>query len=113
MWGEGAVDDVEIVFVHGGSQSAHTWDTTIMALGRRAFAVDLPGHGHSDWRDDGDYTPSRLADDVAVVVSALAPRASLVVGMSLGGLTSMQLAVRHSHLVRSLVMVDITPGSTA
>jgi pimeloyl-ACP methyl ester carboxylesterase len=30
--------------------------------------------------------------------------------MSLGGLTSMELAARHPHLVRSLVMVDITPG---
>lgn len=109
-WGAGDADGVELVFVHGGSQNAHTWDTTIMALGRRAVAVDLPGHGHSDWRDDGDYTPPQLADDVAVAVSALAPHASVVVGMSLGGLTSMELAVRHPHLVRSLVMVDITPG---
>ena len=31
-------------------------------------------------------------------------------GMSLGGLTVMELAVRHPALVRSLVMVDITPG---
>ena len=30
--------------------------------------------------------------------------------MSLGGLTSMELAVRHPHVVRSLVMVDVTPG---
>jgi pimeloyl-ACP methyl ester carboxylesterase len=110
VWGDGDADDVELVFVHGGSQNAHTWDTTIMALGRRAVAVDLPGHGHSDWRDDGNYTPQQLADDVAAAVSALAPRASVVVGMSLGGLTSMELAVRHPHLVRSLVMVDITPG---
>ena len=34
----------------------------------------------------------------------------MVVGMSLGGLTSMMLATRHPHLVRGLVMVDITPG---
>ena len=101
---------VKVVFVHGGSQNAHTWDTTIMALGCTALAVDLPGHGHSDWRDDGDYTPISLADDVAVAVAALAPNARLVVGMSLGGLTSMELAVRHPRLVRSLVMVDITPG---
>ncbi|MFN8023839.1 MAG: alpha/beta hydrolase [Acidimicrobiales bacterium] len=110
VWGDGPADAVEIVFVHGGSQNAHTWDTTIMALGCTALAVDLPGHGHSDWRDDGDYTPISLADDVAVAVEALAPNARLVVGMSLGGLTSMELAVRHPHLVRSLVMVDITPG---
>jgi pimeloyl-ACP methyl ester carboxylesterase len=110
VWGTSPADEVEIVFVHGGSQNAHTWDTTIMALGCSALAVDLPGHGHSDWRDDGAYTPVDLADDIAHAVAALAPRARLVVGMSLGGLTSMELAVRHPHLVPSLVMVDITPG---
>jgi pimeloyl-ACP methyl ester carboxylesterase len=73
-------------------------------------AVDLPGHGHSGWRDDGAYTPANLADDVAVAVAALAPDAVLVVGMSLGGLTAMELTVRHPHLVRQVMMVDITPG---
>ncbi len=106
-WGSGAA---EVVFLHGGAQNAHTWDTVALALGRPALAIDLPGHGHSHWRDDHAYTPQNLADDVAVVVADLAPDASIVVGMSLGGLTSMELAVRHPHLVRRLVMVDITPG---
>jgi pimeloyl-ACP methyl ester carboxylesterase len=106
-WGRGPV---EVVFVHGGAQNAHTWDTVALALGRAALAIDLPGHGHSDWRHDHAYTPQNLADDIAVVVADLAPDAQLVVGMSLGGLTSMELAVRHPALVRRLVMVDITPG---
>ncbi len=110
VWGGVAADEIEVVFVHGGSQNAHTWDTTIMALGRSAVAVDLPGHGHSDWREDGAYSPMNLADDIAVAIAALAPNARLVVGMSLGGLASMELTVRHPHLVRSLVMIDITPG---
>jgi pimeloyl-ACP methyl ester carboxylesterase len=54
-----------------------------------------------------------LADDVASVVALHAPVARVVVGMSLGGLTAMELAVRHPALVRSLVMVDITPGVNA
>lgn len=109
-WGS---DDPEIVYLHGGAQNAHTWDTVALALGRSALAVDLPGHGHSDWRPDGAYSPMNLADDVAEVVDAHAPRARVVVGMSLGGLTAMELTVRHPALVRSLVMVDITPGVNA
>jgi pimeloyl-ACP methyl ester carboxylesterase len=107
VWGEATP---VVVFVHGGAQNAHTWDTTIMALGRPALAVDLPGHGHSDWRDDGAYTPRNLADDLSVALAALAPDAELVVGMSLGGLTTMELAAHHPSRVRSLMMVDITPG---
>ena len=106
-WGD---QPAEIVFVHGGAQNAHTWDTVALALGRPAIAVDLPGHGHSSWRDDGAYSPSNLADDVARAVEAHAPDAQVVVGMSLGGLTSMMLATRHPQLVRQLAMVDITPG---
>jgi pimeloyl-ACP methyl ester carboxylesterase len=109
-WGSG---DPEFVLVHGGAQNAHTWDTVALALGRPVLSVDLPGHGHSDWRADGAYSPSNLADDVAVVVASHAPNARIVVGMSLGGLTAMELAVRHPTLVRSLVMVDITPGVNA
>jgi pimeloyl-ACP methyl ester carboxylesterase len=109
-WGSG---DPEIVYLHGGAQNAHTWDTVALALGRSALAIDLPGHGHSDWRADGAYSPMNLADDVAEVVALHAPQARLVVGMSLGGLTAMELTVRHRALVRSLVMVDITPGVNA
>ena len=106
VWG----DDPEVVFVHGGAQNAHTWDTTIMALGRSALAIDLPGHGHSDWRPDGRYSPRVLADDVATVITALAPRPQMLVGMSLGGLTSLQVATHHRSLVQALMLVDITPG---
>jgi esterase len=110
-WGTGPV---EVVFVHGGAQNAHTWDTVALGLalglGRAALAIDLPGHGHSDWRSDGAYTPMNLADDIAVVISVLIESPAVIVGMSLGGLTSMELAVRHPALVRSLVLVDITPG---
>jgi pimeloyl-ACP methyl ester carboxylesterase len=110
-WGVG-VERPPLVFVHGGSQNAHTWDTTLMALDRPAIAIDLPGHGHSDWRDDGDYSPRSMADDVAEAIRSLATASATVVGMSLGGLTSMSLAANHPTLVGSLVMVDITPGVT-
>jgi len=107
VWGD---DEPQLVFVHGGAQNAHTWDTVALALDVSKIAVDLPGHGHSGWRDDGAYTPTNLADDVAVVVRQHAPNARAVVGMSLGGLTSLELAHRHPALVRHLVLVDITPG---
>ena len=88
-WGAG---DPEVVFIHGGAQNAHTWDTVIIALERPALAIDLPGHGHSAWRQDHDYSPRQLAAAVAPLVRTIAPDAKLVVGMSLGGLTALSLA---------------------
>lgn len=108
-WGKGGP---RVVLVHGGGQNAHTWDTVALKLGVPLVAPDLPGHGHSDWRDDATYDIEAMADDLAVAVSRLAPSAEVIVGMSLGGLTSLALAARHPGLVRRLVLVDITPGVT-
>jgi pimeloyl-ACP methyl ester carboxylesterase len=107
VWGDA---DPELVLVHGGAQNAHTWDTVALALGRPLVAVDLPGHGHSGWRADRRYWPVDNSHDVARMMRTLAPSSRLVVGMSLGGLTSIALAARHPELVPRLVLVDVTPG---
>ncbi len=108
VWGTA---EPELVLIHGGAQNAHTWDTVALALGRPLVAVDLPGHGHSDHRPAHDYGPASMADDVAVAIEALAPRAEAVVGMSLGGLTAICLAADHPRWVRRLGVVDVTPGT--
>jgi pimeloyl-ACP methyl ester carboxylesterase len=108
VWGS---EPAGIVLIHGGGQNAHTWDTVALALGRPLVAVDLPGHGHSDWPGDGQaLDPGAMADDVATTILRLAPDVRMVVGMSLGGMTSIALAARHPELVKRLVLVDITPG---
>jgi pimeloyl-ACP methyl ester carboxylesterase len=110
VWGE---RPPELVLFHGGAQNAHTWDTVALALGRPLVAVDLPGHGHSDGGRSGSRNLDDNADDLATVLRELAPQAQALVGMSLGGLTSIVLADRHPDLVRRLVLVDVTPGVTA
>ena len=100
-----------IVFLHGGGQDAHTWDTVIVGLGEPALAVDLPGHGHSAWREDGDYSPQINADALMPALRAHAPSAALVVGMSLGGLTAIRLAAVAPELVKELVLIDVTPSA--
>ena len=107
LWGAAAP---EIVLLHGGAQNAHTWDTVALELGIALAAIDLPGHGHSDHRDDGPFSPRANAIDVAIAIRALAPDARMVVGMSLGGLTSIALTAHAPELVRRLALVDVTPG---
>jgi esterase len=110
VWGE---TEPELVFLHGGGQNAHTWDLVLAALGRPAIAIDLPGHGHSSWRENRDYGPGTNALAVAQVISELAPAAAGVIGMSLGGLTLIRLGATRPELVRRAVIVDVTPGSAA
>src|SRR5581483_10664316 len=66
VWGS---SPPELVLLHGGGQNAHTWDTVVLALGRPLSAIDLPGHGLSDWPgDDEVLRRAAMAGDVARVV---------------------------------------------
>ena len=105
-WG---TDEPELVLLHGGGQNAHTWDTVLLALGMPALAVDLPGHGHSDRRPDRDYGPWRNAEAVAALLEDVAPTARCVIGMSLGGATTIRVAATRPDLCRRAVLVDVTP----
>jgi len=103
----------ELVLLHGGAQNAHTWDTVAMALDRPLVAIDLPGHGHSDGPAKpraGQLDVQANAADVAAAIRQVAPAARAVVGMSLGGLTTIALAGEAPDLVRKMVLVDVLPG---
>lgn len=102
-----------VVLLHGAGLNAHTWDTTVIALGLPVLAIDLAGHGDSSWRDDADYRPRVLADDVVRALEAWADAPVVLVGHSLGGLTAAAVAARRPDLVAQLVVVDITPGIDA
>jgi pimeloyl-ACP methyl ester carboxylesterase len=109
-WGE---DEPELVLVHGGAQNAHTFDTVALALERPLLALDLPGHGHSD---ASPYPASAIAShalDIERALEQLTNVALPLVGMSLGGLCSILVAAERPDLVRSLVLIDITPGVNA
>jgi len=106
VWGDG---DPELVFLHGGGQNAHTWDYVALALGRPAVCIDLPGHGRSYTRPDRNYGPWRNAEVLEIALPIVAPNALAVVGMSLGGATTIRLAAQRPDLCRRAVIVDVTP----
>ncbi|WP_460776265.1 alpha/beta fold hydrolase [Microbacterium sp. GXF7504] len=103
-------DAPRVTFLHGAGLNAHTWDTTVLALGVPALALDLPGHGDSSWRDDAAYAARILAPDVVHALRTWTSGPQLLVGHSLGGLTAAAVAASAPDLVRRLVVVDITPG---
>jgi pimeloyl-ACP methyl ester carboxylesterase len=108
VWGKMPCD---LVLLHGGAQNAHTWDTVALALDRPLVAVDLPGHGHSGPGRKGSLDVAANASDVATAIRALAAAPVHLVGMSLGGITALAMADAEPDLVRSLTLVDVTPGA--
>jgi pimeloyl-ACP methyl ester carboxylesterase len=107
-WGTGPP---ELVLLHGAARNAHTWDVFALAVDRPLLALDLPGHGESAWRDDGQYGPDDIAPAVAEVIGRRASTPVTVVGQSLGGLTAIALAALRPDLVAGIVLVDALPSS--
>jgi pimeloyl-ACP methyl ester carboxylesterase len=102
-----------VLFLHGGGQTRHAWGGTAEALardGRLSIALDLRGHGESDWASgDAPYRLERFAADLRAVIAQLG-RPPALVGASLGGLTSL-LAIGEAEvpLATAAVLVDIAP----
>jgi pimeloyl-ACP methyl ester carboxylesterase len=101
-----------VVLLHGGGQTRHAWGSTARALGAagwHALALDLRGHGDSDWDPRGDYSLDAFVDDLLAVVAALG-RAPVLVGASLGGLASLLAAGEIApRSFRAVVVVDVAP----
>jgi esterase len=100
-----------IVFLHGGGLTAHTWDLVCASLSERyhCLAVDLRGHGDSEWPANGDYGLDATADDILQLIAAECTSTPVLVGMSLGGLASFKVAAALGNGLAGLVIVDVGP----
>ena len=100
-----------VILLHGGGQTRHAWGETgkkLAEAGYHSVALDLRGHGDSEWHSDADYTIKAYKEDLVSIIKELNKPASLI-GASLGGMASLLLAGDevNSNLCTSLIMVDI------
>jgi pimeloyl-ACP methyl ester carboxylesterase len=97
-----------ILFLHGTALTAHTWDIACLALRARfrCLAIDLRGHGDSEWSPQMDYSLDAQVGDIERFVENLDLEQFVLVGMSLGGLVAIGYAIRHSERLKGLVIVD-------
>lgn len=101
-----------LLFVHGLGSSSRDWErqVPVFADSHRVVAVDLRGHGQSE-KPPGPYTIELFSDDVAGLISHLELAPVDLVGISLGGMVSFQLAADHPELIRKLVVVNSLPDN--
>lgn len=109
----GAGDRGTVLLLHGGAQTRHSWSRSgprFAAAGWTTLALDARGHGDSDWDVGGDYTMQALVADLVAVVEQIGD-SPVLVGASMGGITSLLAEGEHAPLARALVLVDIATRS--
>jgi pimeloyl-ACP methyl ester carboxylesterase len=103
--GEGA----PLLMLHGGIGASEQFGLNLAELAktRQVIITHLQGHGFT--RDiDRPYDFMQMSDDVAALLDHLKIGKTDVLGYSLGGGVTQQLALRHPEKIRALVLVCAT-----
>jgi pimeloyl-ACP methyl ester carboxylesterase len=100
-----------IVLLHGGHQSAHSWDLVSLHLAKdhHVLALDQRGHGDSEWSRDVDYSNHTMALDALAFMDALGLEKPILMGHSMGGRNSLLLTKQAPGRTKALVIVDVGP----
>ncbi|WP_086711092.1 alpha/beta fold hydrolase [Streptomyces antimycoticus] len=103
----GPSDAPPLVLLHALGEDATDWDVVapVLARSRRVYALDLRGHGRSDW--PRDYSLELMRADVLAVLDELALGQVELVGHSMGGIVAYLIASDHPQRVARLVLEDV------
>lgn len=94
-------DATALVLLHGGAVDCRMWSPQMTAFPERTVvAPDARGHGGST---DADAA-HRLADDVVALLDGLGIERAVLVGISMGGGTAVDVALEHPDRVAALVV---------
>ncbi|RKG65544.1 alpha/beta hydrolase [Corallococcus sp. CA054B] len=107
---QGRQDGPVVVFLHGYTDSHHTWDLDLPRFPRdfRIYALDQRGHGDSS-RPACCYTQQAFAKDVVAFLDAKRVSRAVLVGHSMGSFIAQQVALDFPHRVKGLVLVGSAP----
>lgn len=107
--------DLTLVFVHGWMCDLDTWHFQRQHLrgSARLVFVDQRGHGASGVTSAANSSLDHLADDLARVIREHGKGRVVVVGHSMGGMATMQLAADHAELFGGTVVGVVLVGTSA
>ena len=104
---QGDPKGVAVIFLHGLSDSWHSFESVLRQLPRsiHAFAISQRGHGDSD-RPAMGYSPVDFSNDIAAFIRQKNLGSVVIAGHSMGGVNAQQFALDHPKLTKALVIID-------
>ncbi len=98
-----------LLLLHGFGRTASDWKpyTPELAKYNRVIAIDLPGHGRSDYMDTTDiYLHKRAAEYIIGLLNALHIDSVNILGHSSGGFITLYIATIKPQLTKKIVVVS-------
>ena len=115
----GPLDGAPVLMLHGSGPGVSGWANwrlnmdTLAAAGNRILAPDLVGFGATKRPADVYYSLATWADQVFAFMDALGIARAALVGNSLGGRISLEMAGRHPDRIERMVLMGAPgPGMT-
>lgn len=98
-----------MIILHGLYGSSDNWLTFIKNLSEnfRIYLPDLRNHGQSPHSDTHSFDAMR--DDLIEFMKMHSIKEAIIVGHSMGGKVAMKFAASFPDLVKSLIIIDISP----
>jgi pimeloyl-ACP methyl ester carboxylesterase len=107
----GAPDKQPLIMLHGIGRVAHTFDHIAPHFLSKyhVMAVDMRGHGDSDWDPKGAYLVEDYVKDIEGLAQQLGLQNIVIWGNSTGGRVAQVFAGLHPELVAAVVSEDVGP----
>jgi pimeloyl-ACP methyl ester carboxylesterase len=107
----GSAGKTPFIMLHGIGRSAHSYDHIAPHFQRdyHVIAMDLRGHGDSDWHPAAAYLVEDYVNDLERLVEQLNLRGIVLTGSSTGGRVAQVYAGLHPDRVAKLIVEDVGP----
>jgi pimeloyl-ACP methyl ester carboxylesterase len=110
----GSTDKPPFIMLHGISRVAHQFDhlAPYFTANYHVIAIDMRGHGDSEWSPEGAYLVEDYVKDLEAFVATLDLRGLTLLGNSTGGRVVQVYAGLHPDRMARLIVEDVGPERT-